>query len=164
MKNYSFIVALLLLPLISSAQTTRPNVLLIIADDMSFAHTSFARDPVIKTPGFDRIAREGAFFTNAHTVAASCTPSRASLLTGRPIWQLEHGSVLHGTLPAKFDVYPDLLENAGYRVGLSGKGWGPGDPRPGGRTRNPAGPNVPFDKFLRDLPKDQPFCYWFGSS
>src|SRR5215208_3529755 len=104
----------------ASAQTTRPNILLIIADDMSFAHTAYAGDPVVKTPSFDRVAREGVFFTNAHVVASSCTPSRASLLTGRPIWQLEEGAQLHGTLPAKFDVYPDLLEKAGYRVGMTG--------------------------------------------
>jgi hypothetical protein len=99
MRN-TLILLMLLLPAMATGQAAHPNVLLIIADDMSFAHTSFAGDPVIKTPAFDRIAREGVFFTNAHTIAASCTPSRASLLTGRPIWQLEQGAQLHGTLPA----------------------------------------------------------------
>jgi arylsulfatase A-like enzyme len=146
------------------APTTRPNILLLIADDQSFAHTSINGDPVVKTPAFDRIAREGANFSRAYCVAASCTPSRASLLTGRPVWQLEEGANLWSTLPAKFETYPERLEKAGYRVGFAGKGWGPGDFKPGGRTRNPAGPNFKnFEAFLATVEKDQPFCFWFGS-
>ena len=89
---------------------------------------------------FDRVAREGARFTHAFVAAPSCTPSRAALLTGQAVHRLEEGGNLHGFLPKSYAVYPDLLEAAGYVVGHSGKGWGPGRFEPGGRTRNPAGP------------------------
>jgi hypothetical protein len=98
-------------------------------------------DPTVVTPTFDRVAREGVRFTHAFTAAPSCTPSRAALLTGQAVHRLEEGGNLHGFLPKRFAVYPDLLEQAGYVVGYTGKGWGPGRFEPGGRGRNPAGLN-----------------------
>jgi arylsulfatase A-like enzyme len=153
-----------LIPRPARAADDRPNILLLISDDQSWCYAGYNGDPTIRTPAQDRIAREGVIFANAHTVAASCTPSRASLLTGRPIWQLGHGAVLWGTLPAQFRTYADLLADAGYAVAHAGKGWGPGDFKPGGRTTNPAGARAKsFDDFLKGVPKDQPFCFWFGS-
>jgi arylsulfatase A-like enzyme len=121
-------------------------------------------DKVIKTPVFDRVAREGMLFTHAFSAAPSCTASRASILTGQAPHRLEQGANLHGFLPAKFPVYPELLEKSGYAVGFSGKGWGPGNFQAGGRTRNPAGRNFKnFADFLQAVPPGQPFCFWFGS-
>jgi arylsulfatase A-like enzyme len=138
---------------------SRPHVLFIIADDWSYPHAGAYGDRVVKTPNFDRVAREGALFANAYCAAPSCTPSRASLLTGRAVHQLEEGGNLHAFLPAKFDVYPDLLEAAGYFVGYTRKGWGPGRFEAGGRERNPAGPQFrSFDEFFKQSPKDKPFC------
>jgi arylsulfatase A-like enzyme len=148
------------------AQTapTRPNILLAIADDWSWPHAGAYGDPAVKTPAFDRIAREGALFTRAFAAAPSCTPSRAALLTGRYPHQLEEGGVLHGFLPERFPVYTDLLEQAGYYVGYTRKGWGPGRFEPGGRTRNPAGQQFSdFETFLRGRPAGRPFAFWFGS-
>lgn len=148
------------------AQTTptRPNILLAIADDWSWPHAGAYGDPTVKTPVFDRIAREGALFTRAFAAAPSCTPSRAALLTGRYPHQVEEGGVLHGFLPAKFPVYTDLLEQAGYYAGYTRKGWGPGRFEPGGRTRNPAGQQFgDFETFLRGRPAGRPFVFWFGS-
>src|SRR5688572_9905943 len=150
-----------------SAQTAprQPNILLAIADDWSWPHAGAYGDPTVRTPVFDRMAREGALFTRAFAAAPSCTPSRAALLTGRYPHELEEGGVLHSFLPAKFPVYTDLLEGAGYYVGYTRKGWGPGRFEPGGRTRNPAGPVFSdFEAFLRSRPAGQPFCFWFGSN
>lgn len=142
----------------------QPNILLAIADDWSWPHAGAYGDPTVKTPAFDRIAREGVLFTRAFAAAPSCTPSRAALLTGRYPHQLEEGGVLHGFLPEKFPVYSDLLERAGYYVGFTRKGWGPGRFEPGGRTRNPAGPVFSdFEAFLRGRRAGQPFVFWFGS-
>jgi arylsulfatase A-like enzyme len=149
-----------------NAQTprARPNILLAIADDWSWPHAGVYGDPTVKTPVFDRMAREGALFSRAFAAAPSCTPSRAALLTGRYPHQLEEGGVLHGFLPAKFAVYTDLLEQAGYHVGYTRKGWGPGRFEPGGRSRNPAGPLFKdFEEFLRARTDGQPFVFWFGS-
>ena len=142
-----------------------PNILLVIADDWSHPHAGVYGDRTLSTPAFDRIAREGALFANAFTAAPSCTPSRAALLTGQPVHRLAEGGNLHGFLPSRFEVYPDLLERAGYHVGFTGKGWGPGQFEPGGRTRNPAGPRFnDFDEFLAKRRDGQPFCFWFGST
>src|SRR5206468_1378126 len=85
-----------------------------------------------------------------------------SILTGQAPHRLENGGNLWGILPAKFPVYPDILEKSGYVVGFMGKGWGPG--HLGDRTRNPAG-NVfkSFEAFLKTVPPGKPFCFWYGS-
>jgi N-sulfoglucosamine sulfohydrolase len=143
----------------------RPNVLFCFADDWSWPHASIGGDKVIKTPTFDRVAHEGVLFENAFVSSPSCTPSRGAVLTGQWHWRLEEGANLWSTLPAKFPVYPDLLEEAGYHVGYTRKGWGPGRDAPGGRKRNPAGPKYKdFRQFLDARPEGKPFCFWFGST
>ncbi|MBP7050565.1 MAG: sulfatase [Phycisphaerae bacterium] len=149
---------------VRAAQSHRPNILFCIADDWSWPHASIAGDRVVKTPTFDAVAREGVLFSNAFVTAPSCTPSRGSIVTGQWHWRLEEGGNLWSTLPAKFPVYPDLLERAGYYVGCTRKGWGPGQHQPGGRARNPAGPSFKdFKTFLQARPNGTPFCFWFGS-
>ncbi|MEX2263045.1 MAG: sulfatase [Bryobacteraceae bacterium] len=143
----------------------RPNILFAIADDWGWPFASSSGEPVLRTPHFDRVASSGVLFTNAFVSAPSCTPSRAAILTGQWHWRLEEGANLGGTLPAKFPVFPDLLESAGYHVGYTRKGWAPGDESPGGRKRNPAGPRYrDFAAFLAERPKGAPFCFWFGST
>jgi N-sulfoglucosamine sulfohydrolase len=147
------------------ASALRPNVLFCIADDWSWPHAGAYGDKVVRTPNFDRIAREGALFRNAFCASPSCSPSRAAILTGRAVHQLDEGGNLWGFLPARFETYPDALEWGGYFVGHMGKGWGPGNFQAGGRTRNPAGPAFKtFEAFLERKPADKPFCFWFGSS
>jgi len=148
----------------SNASDPRPNILFCLADDWGWPHAGAYGDRVVKTPTFDRIAREGVLFTHAFSAAPSCTPSRAAMLTGQAPHRLEQGGNLHGFLPKKFAVYPDLLEAAGYYIGFTRKGWGPGNFQAGGRTRNPAGPGFKdFAEFLRSVPDGKPFCFWFGS-
>jgi N-sulfoglucosamine sulfohydrolase len=150
------------------AQTTaakQRNIVFAIADDWSFPHAGVYGDQTVRTPAFDRVAREGARFTHAFTAAPSCTPSRAAILTGQAAHRLEEGGNLHGFLPKRFAVYPDLLEQAGYVVGFAGKGWGPGMIEPAGRGRNPAGPQFKnFDEFIQQRPAGRPFCFWYGSN
>jgi arylsulfatase A-like enzyme len=144
------------------AAAKSPNLLFLFADDWAWPHASCLGCPGIKTPTFDRIAKEGVLFRNAHVAAPSCSPSRAAILTGQWHWRLEQGANLHGFIPAKFAVYPDILEKAGYFIGLTHKGYGPGSNQ--GRPHNAAGPNFKdFDAFLAARPKDRPFCFWFGS-
>lgn len=162
----------------------RPNILFIIFDDWNGStHAGAYGCDWVKTPNFDRIAREGVLFKNAFTSNPKCSPCRASILTGRNTWQLEEAVCHGGYFPAKFEVYPDLLEKSGYTVGLTGKGWGPGDFKGlAKRTRNPAGPSfdsakmpeVPasgigmldyaknLEGFLAQRDKAKPFCFWMG--
>ena len=161
----------------------RPNILLCISDDQSYAHTGANGDPVVQTPAFDRVAREGIRFTHAFCDAPTCGPSRSALLTGQHIWRLEEAGNIHSTLPKKFKTYTEVLENAGYAIGFTGKGWSPGRLAAGGRETNPAGQqfgnrklNPPFksmsntdyaanfDEFLSQVKETQPFCFWLGTS
>ncbi len=148
----------------SAAAARPPNILFCLADDWGYPHAGVYGDAVVRTPTFDRVAREGVLFTHAFSAAPSCTPSRAAILTGQAPHRLAEGGNLHGFLPARYRVYPDLLESAGYFVGFTRKGWGPGRFEAGGRTRNPAGPEFrDFGDFLKKLPPGKPFCFWFGS-
>lgn len=94
---------------------------------------------MIETPNFDRVAREGAIFRNAHVPAPSCTPCRSSILSGSYFWQTGLGAILQG---ARWDEdipsYPLLLEDDGYYIGYTYKVWTPGvsnnAPHGGART------------------------------
>lgn len=145
-------------------EQNRPNILLLMSDNHSWNHLGSYGDPVVKTPNIDSLAQQGVRFTNAFCDAPSCTPARAALLTGQDIWRLEEGANLWGTLPSKFHVYTDMLEDAGYLVGHEGKGWGPGNEKAGGRDRNPAGDKYEsFKEFYKKRKEGQPFHYWFSS-
>src|SRR5437763_1521733 len=73
--------------------TARPNILYCLADDWSWPHAGIYGDRVVRVPNFERVAREGALFSRAYSSAPSCTPSRAAMLTGRAVHQLEEGSL-----------------------------------------------------------------------
>ncbi len=160
----------------------RPNILFALADDWSWPHASVYGAPEIATPNFDRVAREGTLFHNAFTAAPQCSPNRAATLTGRNIWQIAEAGTHASIFPKTYPVYTDLLEDNGYFVGFTCKGWGPGDWQRGGWARNPAGREYSdrklaqrpskgindtdyaanFDDFLAERPDDAPFCFWFG--
>jgi arylsulfatase A-like enzyme len=146
------------------AQEARPDILFCLADDWGWPHAGAYGTTGVQTPTFDRIAAEGVLFNHAFCAAPSCTPSRAAMLTGQAPHRLAEGGNLHGFLPQRFPVYTDILERAGYRVGFTRKGWGPGNFAAGGRMRNPAGTTFDsFEKFLGSVKKGEPFAFWFGS-
>ena len=105
----------------------RPNILFMIADDWGWPHAGAYGDPVVQTPTFDRLAREGVLFNYAYVSSPSCTPSRNAVLTGQYHWRLEEGANLHSTLDVNIPVFPLLLQEAGYHVGHWRKSWGPGN-------------------------------------
>jgi N-sulfoglucosamine sulfohydrolase len=142
----------------------KTNILFVIADDWSHGHAGIYGDKVVRTPNIDAIGREGAIFLNAFCAAPSCSPSRAAVLTGRYPHELEQGASLWGYLPEKFANYSEILQRAGYHVGLTGKGWGPGNFEAGGYDQNPAGKGYKdFATFFETRPQDKPFLFWFGS-
>jgi N-sulfoglucosamine sulfohydrolase len=166
----------------AQAQTAkRPNVLFIIFDDWGYGHASAYGAKWVQTPGFDRVAKEGALFTHTFTSNPKCSPCRATILTGRNSWQTKEAVSHNSLFPNEFAVYPAELEKAGYFVGLTGKGWGPGDFVSTGWKHNPAGKSYDakktkppfsgmglndyaanFEDFLSQRPKDTPFCFWMG--
>ena len=76
------------------AAADRPNILLAISDDQSWAHASAYGNRAIKTPAFDRVAQRGVLFQNAICGSPGCSPSRAALLTGLHAWMLEEAGNL----------------------------------------------------------------------
>ena len=143
----------------------RPNILFAIADDWGWPHAGAYGDPVVQTPAFDRVAREGILFNQAYISSPSCTPSRNAVLTGQYHWRLGPGANLWSTLDPATPVYPLLLEDAGYMVGRFRKSWGPGDIS--NWERHPAGHDYTqtgFATFMAERSDDQPFCFWLGSS
>jgi len=170
-------------PVLAQPSAPRPNILFVIADDWGYGHAGAFGCNWIRTPNVDRVAREGAVFTNAFTSNPKCSPSRATILTGRNTWQLKEAINHYSIFPNEFPVYPSLLAEAGYFVGLTGKGWGPGDFKSTGFSHNPAGPEFQsrklqpplqgisnndyagnFEDFLAKRPARQPFCFWLGTT
>jgi N-sulfoglucosamine sulfohydrolase len=114
----------------------RPNILFAFADDMGRHNSIYNEieggDPfysIIQTPNFDRIAREGALFMNAHVTAPQCTPCRSSILSGQYFWRTGRGAILQGAVwDESIPSYPLILKESGYHIGRSYKVWSPGTP------------------------------------
>ncbi|REK08224.1 MAG: sulfatase [Planctomycetota bacterium] len=137
------------------ATEERPNVVLIMADDMGYGDPGcYQSASKIPTPNIDRLAREGMRFTDAHTPSAVCTPTRYGLLTGCYSWRtrLKRG-VLNGYSRALIEpgrlTLASLLAEQGYRTGCVGKwhlGMGNAEPADYSKPLKP-GPNaVGFDE------------------
>ena len=171
-----FIALIFCVPSYSSFAADRPNILFAISDDQSYPYASAYGCSGVDTPAsFDRVAREGVLFENALVPSPGCSPTRASILTGRYPWQNEHAGTHASSFSNQLTTYPLRFQAAGYHVGCTGKGWGPGNFREGGFTENPAGPQysvrlarVPggiratdyaaaFEKFLDERKDGQPF-------
>lgn len=166
---------------IEQEQRKPVNILFCIADDAG--HMSAYGTRWVNTPAFDRVARQGILFENAYTCNAKSAPSRAAIITGRNSWQLKEACNHWPTFPSEFKSYPEALADNGYYVGFTGKGWGPGIANDAdGNKRNITGKQwnekklVPpttnisnvdyasnFKAFMEARPKDQPFCFWYGS-
>ena len=145
MKYFKFL-AFLFLPLLLSSCTTQPkdpNVLVILVDDLGYKDLSCMGSKYYETPHIDGIAREGMIFTNGYATCAVCSPSRASIMTGK--FTARHGitdwigapegeswrrykrytkmlppDYLH-YLPAKYVVLPEALKEHGYHTFFAGK-------------------------------------------
>ncbi len=161
----------------------RPNILFCISDDQSWMHAGAYGCRWVKTPAFDRVAKDGLLFLNAYTPNAKCAPSRACILTGRNTWQLEEACNHWPHFPAHFKSYAEALTEFGYHVGSTGKGWAPGiakttdgNPREltgkkfNNRKQKPPTRSISnndyagnFNDFL-NANQGQPWCFWYGST
>lgn len=178
-KSYLLLLVGLVFFQFGQSQEKRPNILLIMGDDISRNSMGVYGSEYIKTPNFDRIAKEGVLFTNAYVCNPKCSPSRASILTGRYSWQLEEAANHIPVMPEKWKFYPELLEKKGYSIGFTGKGWAPGvfygEHNPAGWEYNDISCKPPykgiskqdyasnFEDFLTKRDTVKPFCFWFGT-
>ena len=135
---------------------SKPNIIIILADDLGAGDLSCAGATKIKTPNIDRLAAEGVRFTQGYAPSATCTPSRFSLLTGEYAWRqsAKKNTILDGDAPLCIEpgrlTLPAMLRQAGYQTGLVGK-WhlGLGD----GQTK------VDFNKEVKPGPLEVGFDY-----
>lgn len=118
----------------AAALRPRPNIVFILVDDLRFDELGCTGHPFAQTPAADRLAREGANFTNAFATTPLCSPSRAAFLTGT--YSHTNGivdNVARDPLSHRLITWPRLLHDAGYRTAFLGK-WHMGNddaPRPG---------------------------------
>lgn len=123
MKNLVFF--LILFPFSLIAQNQHPNVIVIYTDDVGYGDLACYGATSVKTPNADRLAKEGLRFTNAHSPAATCTPSRYALLTGEYSWRRSGTGVAQGDAPMIVTperyTLPDMFKQAGYTTGAVGK-------------------------------------------
>ena len=101
----------------------RPNVLFIAVDDLNDWIEGLSGHPQSRTPNLNRLARKGVLFTNAHTAAPACNPSRAALMTGIPPYR---SGVYHNSQPwrpalPEAETIPQTFRKFGYWVAGSGK-------------------------------------------
>ncbi len=102
------------------ASGPRPNIVLIVADDLGADDVGAFGHPTVRTPHLDRLAREGMRFDRAFVTASSCSPSRSSLLTGRYPHNTD-AEELHWPLPTAQVSFVELLRTGGYWTGAAGK-------------------------------------------
>ena len=114
----------------SSKTDSKPNVIIILADDAGYSDFGFMGSDEIKTPNLDQLALDGVTFNNAYVSASVCSPSRAGLLTGMYQQRFGHECNLDSDVNNSFDpnqiTIAEALKTEGYSTGLIGK-WHLGD-------------------------------------
>jgi arylsulfatase A len=156
--------------------SAQPNILLLLADDLGYGDVRcYNPESKVPTPNLDRLAREGMRFTDAHSPATVCTPSRYSLMTGQMAFRVPNGgTVFQGaggpSLIAKGRLtLPALLKQQGYTTAAVGK-WhigltfrdGAGNPIH--QDRLEAVRRIDFSRRIEGGPLDQGFDHFFGSA
>lgn len=146
----------------------KPNIIIILADDLGYGDISCYGATRLKTPNIDRLANQGLRFTNGYCTSATSTPSRYSLLTGQYAWRREGTSILPGDASALITpgriTLPSVIKSAGYTTGVVGKwhlGLGPeGGPDWNGEIR-PGPLDIGFDySFLVPATGDRVPCVY----
>jgi arylsulfatase A-like enzyme len=125
MQRLMVVVLLAFLPLAAWGAERKPNIVLIVGDDMGYADVGFHGCKDIPTPALDALAKSGTRFTSGYVSGPYCSPTRAGLLTGRYQQRFGHefnpGNGAEMGLPITETTIADRLKQAGYATGLVGK-------------------------------------------
>ncbi|MFK7778824.1 MAG: sulfatase [Gimesia sp.] len=145
--------------LAESPPAGKPNFILFIADDMAWDDCGAYGHPKIQTPNLDQLAKDGMKFNQAFLTCSSCSPSRASIITGRyPHSTGAHQ--LHLPLPASQVTFVEKLKEDGYYTASAGK-WHMGTPTESKFDHVTTKLNE-WVSTLEQRPKDKPFFMWFA--
>ncbi|MGN0069254.1 MAG: sulfatase-like hydrolase/transferase [Prevotella sp.] len=113
------------LSLMAAAQEKKPNIVLIVADDLGWGDVSAYGNSTIHTPNIDRLAQGGVCLTDGHATSATSTPSRYGLFTGMYPWKNEKAKILPGDAPLLIGTdqftMPRMFQQAGYATAAIGK-------------------------------------------
>jgi len=168
LRHLFFVVALTFFALPSLARAAeRPNIVIILADDVGYGDIGCYGATKVKTPNLDRLAREGLRFTDGHAASATCTPSRYALLTGQYAWRKPGTNILPGdanlVIGLEQTTLASMLKQAGYATGVVGK-WhlGLGDKKINWNEEIKPGPReIGFDySFLIPATGDRTPCVY----
>ncbi len=169
MKNFvSVLVLLCLISVLQAADSSRPNIVLILADDLGYGDLS-CNNPVSKIPtlNLDRLASEGINFSDAHSPSGVCSPTRYGVLTGRYAWRsrLKRG-VLKGSSPPLIErnslTLPSMLVSKGYATAAFGK-WHLGREWSLVDDAGKVTPeNIAWNEPAENCPLDAGFTYYYG--
>ncbi len=122
--NFFLLITILMVYNIGISQNKNPNIIIIYVDDLGYGDIGVNGAIGVKTPNVDKLASKGINFTDAHATAATCTPSRYSLLTGSYAFR-NNAAILNGDAPLIIDTesrtLPDMLKDAGYKTAVVGK-------------------------------------------
>ncbi|MDB4438520.1 sulfatase-like hydrolase/transferase [bacterium] len=151
MRLLTIILSLLALPLLAAPPQTKPNIVVILTDDLGYGDLECYGHPHIKTPHLNAMAQSGIRFTDCYSAAPVCSPSRVGLMTGRS----PNRAGIYDFIPGNRDIFmrasevtfPQLLKKAGYATCLSGK-W-----HCNGKFNSPAQPQ----------PDAAGFDHWFAT-
>ena len=109
----------------AGSKAAKPNVIIILADDLGYGDMSAYGSTTIKTPNLDKLANEGVRFTNGYATSATSTPSRYGMLTGIYPWKTKDAKILPGDAPLiiseKQFTWPKMMQQAGYKTAAIGK-------------------------------------------
>lgn len=148
-----------------SQDVQRPNIVVLIADDLAWDDLGCYGNPSVKTPNLDTLAAQGIRYDSAFLTCSSCSPSRSSILTGR-YPHMTGASELHQPLPADQILCSQLLKDVGYYTAAIGK-WhlGAEAQKQFDRVRQGGGPGGEafWVEELRARPKDKPFFFWLAA-
>lgn len=135
----------------SATQKQKPNIIIILADDLGFGDVSAYGSTTISTPNIDRLAQQGVSFNNGYATSATSTPSRYALFTGMYPWKNKDAKILPGDAPLLIKVdqptLPKMMQEAGYATAAIGKwhlGMGNGDTN-WNKTVTPGANQIGFD-------------------
>ena len=124
-KNKIMALASLAAMPMSVGATEKPNVIIIIADDLGWGDVSAYGNRTVSTPNIDFLAQNGACFTNGHASSATSTPSRYGLMTGMYPWRNDDAKILPGDAPLLVDTdqftIGKMFQHAGYSTAAIGK-------------------------------------------
>lgn len=156
-----------------AAAEEKPNVLIIYADDIGYGDLSCYGAKGVETPNIDKLAKQGIRFTDAYSSAATCTPSRYSILTGQYAWRKPGTQILQGDAAMIIEpgrqTLPSVMKQAGYGTAMVGK-WhlGLGDGRDTINWNQPINPNpthIGFDRaFYIPATNDRVPCVYMTDS